>query len=56
MSAFDRACFFISVLLVAVPDGLEIINLSASIITAICILPLWDADHQKSNEAFFYKR
>jgi hypothetical protein len=39
MSAFDRALFLISVLLVAVPDGLEIINLSASIMTAIAFFP-----------------
>jgi hypothetical protein len=56
MSAFDRALFFISVLLVAVPNGLEIINLSASIITAICILPSWDADHQKSTVTNFCNR
>jgi len=39
LPSWQSALFLIGVLLVATPDGLEIINLSASILMAIAMVP-----------------
>ncbi len=39
LPSWQSALFLIGVLLVAIPDGLEIINLSASILMAIALIP-----------------
>jgi len=39
LSPWQSVLFLIGVLLVSVPDGLEIINLSASILMAIALVP-----------------